>query len=273
MLNFRADAFFQAASGIKEMSAWIRADWTDDDPTFKRDEGIEQRDREFLVPRIRNLIAHLDLLEAEVTLLSAKDLADHMEKTDVKWEHVLSGLENIELTLLRELSLIRFISLSRTDKSYYEPKKPLFGQTFEDRFKSASFELDEAAKCLALGRSTACVFHLMRLMEIGITAIARCLSIPDPLRPAERNWGHILKAVSAGIDTKWPTAADRLSGDGALFEALYVSLDAVKNPWRNATMHVENKYTDDEAEHILMAVKGFMKKMASRMDEMGEPKA
>jgi hypothetical protein len=38
-------------------------------------------------------------------------------------------------------------------------------------------------------------------------------------------------------------------------------------------MHVESKYTDEEAEHILVAVKGFMKKLASRMDEEGNPKA
>lgn len=38
-------------------------------------------------------------------------------------------------------------------------------------------------------------------------------------------------------------------------------------------MHVENKYTADEAEHILMAVHGFMKKLASRMDEQGLPLA
>jgi hypothetical protein len=58
-----------------------------------------------------------------------------------------------------------------------------------------------------------------------------------------------------------------------VFEALYASLDAVKNPWRNATMHVENKYTDDEAEHIFVAVKGVMMKLASRCDENGDPKA
>lgn len=55
--------------------------------------------------------------------------------------------------------------------------------------------------------------------------------------------------------------------------AIYASLDAVKNPWRNDTMHPAAKYTDDEAEHIFVAVKGFMMKLASRCDESGDPKA
>jgi hypothetical protein len=38
-------------------------------------------------------------------------------------------------------------------------------------------------------------------------------------------------------------------------------------------MHVENKYTTEEAEHIFGAVKGFTMKLASRCDENGDPKA
>ena len=38
-------------------------------------------------------------------------------------------------------------------------------------------------------------------------------------------------------------------------------------------MHVENKYTDAEAEHLFVAVKGLMTKLASRMDEGGLPLA
>jgi len=36
-------------------------------------------------------------------------------------------------------------------------------------------------------------------------------------------------------------------------------------------MHAEKKYTDDEAEHIFVAVKGFMMKLACRCDEDGLP--
>ena len=44
-----------------------------------------------------------------------------------------------------------------------------------------------------------------------------------------------------GIAARWPTVADRAKGDGALFEELYASLDAVKSVWRDPTMHVEKK--------------------------------
>jgi hypothetical protein len=165
--------------------------------------------------------------------------------------------------------------LGSQENALFAPKEPLFGGDFAEKFKTnGAFELDEAAKCRALSRPTAAVFHLMRILELGINALAASLGIPDPIKPAERNWAIILKKIKEdGIEQKWPTAADRMAGDGLLFESLHASLDAVKNPWRNEAMHVSGKYTDDEAKHIFVAVEGFMKKLSARMDESGLPLA
>jgi hypothetical protein len=54
---------------------------------------------------------------------------------------------------------------------------------------------------------------------------------------------------------------------------MHLALDTVRIAWRNTTMHVENKYTEDESEHILVAVRSFMKKLSARMDESGLPLA
>jgi len=35
----------------------------------------------------------------------------------------------------------------------------------------------------------------------------------------------------------------------------------MQNPWRNATMHLDQKFTDEEARHIFEIVKGFMRKL------------
>ncbi len=43
------------------------------------------------------------------------------------------------------------------------------------------------------------------------------------------------------------------------------------NPYRNATMHLDQKYTNEEAGHIFEVVNGFMRKVALRMDEDGKP--
>ena len=81
----------------------------------------------------------------------------------------------------------------------------------------------------------------------------------------------MLGRIAGGMNAKWPTSADRMNGDGAIFEGLHASLDAIKNAWRNPTIHVENKYNEEEADHIFGVVMGFMRKLASRCDENGLP--
>lgn len=177
-------------------------------------------------------------------------------------------------TMEDECSLRKFMALSMREAEYAFPSKPLFGEEVDKKFPTAAFEIEEAGKCLGLSRPTAAVFHLMRVLEIGIAAVARCLGIDDPIKPSQRNWGAILRTIKEEMDkhsaAKLP--AQWAQPEKIFFEEVYASLDAVRNPWRNATMHVENKYTDEEAEHILIAVRAFMRKLSARMDEDGEPK-
>jgi hypothetical protein len=154
---------------------------------------------------------------------------------------------------------------------HYDPPAPAFGEGVRTKFSSAAFEITEAGKCLALRRDTAAVFHLMRVMEVGIRSVARCLSAPDPTKPAERNWGAILRAINTAITDRrgnW-----KYPDDAEFFEGVYVSLDKIRNLWRNATMHVEKQYTEEEAKDILEAVRAFMGKLACRLGEDGQPQA
>lgn len=188
------------------------------------------------------------------------------------WEGLRDHLDQIDRRLQDELTLATLLALEPKEKDWYEPAAPLFGKDFGIKFPSALFDLDEAAKCLGLGRATAAAFHLMRLTEIGLKAISTSLYAVLPSGGAARNWGEVLKAIKAAIDAK-TSGKTWSAGDREFFERCHASLDAIRVAWRNPTMHVENKYTADEAEHIFLCVKGFMKSLTSRMDENGEPKA
>lgn len=230
--------------------------------------------QKMILERCGDLEKSLIVLNANITQMAVEELKEQLRSPYLTFEHILTGFDDITKTLKRELSTSVVLALDNQERALFKPVLPLFGAEFEDKFQTQGlFELSECSKCLALDRPTAAVFHLMRIMEIGIRAIAECLGIPNPIKPTERNWGRILDKIKEAIGSKWPTSADRMSGEGAVFEALYASLDAAKNPWRNGTMHVESKYTDSEAENMMAVVKAFMMKLSSRMDENGEPKA
>jgi hypothetical protein len=276
MLTFNASSFYNATISLGALRRLIQEEGAreeGEDSPWKPGAIMDVAGASLGMSKVRELEGSLIALGARMTLISVDRFKNSLTDRDnrITNEQFSDYVEEIELRLRDELSFIRTLVIEEKHHSYFEPTHPHFGQDCQDKFLSASFEIDEAGKCLALGRPTASVFHLMRTMEIAILALSRCMAIPDPVKPVDRNWGKILESVWSGIEARWPTTVSRLSGDGALFESLHASLDAVKNPWRNATMHVENKYTDDEAEHIFVAVKGFMKKLASRCDEEGKP--
>jgi hypothetical protein len=177
----------------------------------------------------------------------------------------------LTLRIRDELSTMVFFAFEQDADRLFSPALPLFGAEVDAKFPSLAYDIAEAGKCMALERSTAAAFHAIRSLEAGITAMSRCLGIPDPTRGADRNWGALLNKVKAELERRWPTAASRFSGDGKTFEELYASLAALQNPYRNATMHLDQVYTSEDAKHILDIVGGLLRKIASRMDEEGNP--
>lgn len=111
----------------------------------------------------------------------------------------------------------------------------------------------------------------MRATESGIKALSKFLEIDDPTKAAEKNWGLILRAISGEVERRWPKKNRLPKSLGAEIEGIYANLDAIKNPWRNATMHVENVYAPHEAIHITRCTGMFLLQLMKHCDEEGRP--
>lgn len=177
-------------------------------------------------------------------------------------------LTQISGCLRKESSLKVAMILPAEKVELFESNEPLFGSNVAVKFPSITYEIEEAGKCLALNRYTASVFHCMRAMEKGLDAAFNSLGLIQGKNP---NWGSLLKDIKTEIDRRKSANAWKSSNDEIFFSEVYVSIDAVRNAWRNATMHIQNKYSEEEATNIFNAAKGFMQKLSSRMDEQGLP--
>jgi hypothetical protein len=225
---------------------------------------------------INNLIEMLESLEMPSSAASVRRVRTSYERQGTPG-HTEQQLETV-LTEFRhkvydEIKQPLFIALVGVERKLYEPSTPLFGDSVDTKFPSLRREISEAGKCLALGRATASAFHSVRVLEAGIRAISRCLGIPDPTKGADRSWHNMLKAIETESRKRWPTAADRFSGDGKTFEELHGAFSAVQNPYRNATAHLDCDYDEDQARHLLEMSKGLFQRIAARMDERGSPLA
>jgi hypothetical protein len=90
----------------------------------------------------------------------------------------LAGLiAEMRTRLIDELMGREFLYVRPEMVGYYD-QPMLFGKEVNDRFPLAIDDIEEAGKCLALFRGTACVLHTMRVMEAGLRVLGKSLNIP-----------------------------------------------------------------------------------------------
>lgn len=178
-------------------------------------------------------------------------------------DRIRQAFEDLHERFQDELDTQHFLFVPAHLAPYYMTKLP-FGEEVADRFSSAAIDIDEAGRCLALGRSTACVLHLMRVLEVGLTTLARAVSA-DADRPG---WEKIINnirgkindmnAASHGAD--WRRLKDAYSDAAA-------HLLVAKDAWRNHAMHKPVQYSEDRAKDIYASVRGFMQSIAAELRE------
>jgi hypothetical protein len=267
MLDLNARFFMGAVTELRHMIAII-------DMIDKKDSLIGQSDKDnLLLPHARRMIDALSSIGAKSALASAKRLIDSLEIPNgpITYSRAQYVLGDIESRFADHLDDIKLFVLSEDEsKLMHGADSLLASEGFSVAFPNASFELEEGAKCWALGRHTASVFHAMRVLEIGLNAFSKFLKIPDPVKVTDRSWGKILESIEAVLDERWPKNRRTASSVGAELETLYVTLDAVKNPWRNTTMHVEKTYAPHDAIHILRCTGVFMMELRKHCNELGD---
>ena len=226
-----------------------------------------------------NLLTHLRAISEDcsdvglpVSIMAANGLIDTLGRGEITSHRELAEpLRDVMKTMARELAVPRFFHISTAKIQYNEPN--LFDSKVDSladairsnvstSFPTASFDIAEAGKCLALGRNTACVFHLMRVVEIGLKALGRELEAPIE---GIDSWEDILRKLRDAL--KLRLFDKRPDPSKQYFDSLIGYLYAIKTAWRNPTMHIGAKYDEEEAAGIFNAVKIFMRTAAEKLND------
>jgi hypothetical protein len=148
-------------------------------------------------------------------------------------------------------------------------KKPLEKwETIIAAFPSVTFDIEEASKCLAFRRNTACVFHLMRVMGSGVTALGKTLNEPTLDSSHNLTWDNVLRRCAKESEKEFKDMSPVWQSDKQFFATATAKLYAVKDAWRNPNAHeVGQKYTDEEAEDIYRTIRSFMRQLATKLKE------
>jgi len=175
-------------------------------------------------------------------------------------EDLHAGYLQLTNSLMLELEDRKFYGPLRRLEPYYEQAK-LFGDEVFTNFPSANEDITEAGTCLALDRATACVMHLMRVVEAGLGVLAATLGIAR-----QNDWGRYLREIDQELAKRMKASGAR-SADEQFYAEVATTIDNMRRAWRNPTMHPDKTYTVDRAEEILQSVRSFMRHLATKLHE------
>jgi hypothetical protein len=169
-------------------------------------------------------------------------------------------VQALRLRIQDDLQHEFFFHLSQADVPLYRGAEP-FGELVSRKFPKAIEDIAEGAKCLALQRSTAAVFHLMRVMELALRALATKLKV-SAIDPEAESWNKITDHVNRAVNAL-PAKTAPEQARKAKFGAVLAHLNSVRIAWRNEVMHPKQSYTREEAHAIFAAVRAFMIDLAA----------
>ncbi len=217
-----------------------------------------------------------EVMEAFTNVRLSRVLREQMNRAGNRISQDDCGAIEIQ-TLLRELhgsfgtefTSSWFLRISEERRGYYEQRTPLFGPEVASVFPSATKDISAAGRCLALDEWTACVFHLMRILEIGLHDLGRQVGLPESALELE-NWKVVIDLIEKQIRSleqapKSPTKSATLQ----FYSEAANSFRYFKDAWRNHVSHSRANYNEREAITIYNSVLALMQTLAKHSTSKG----
>ncbi len=201
------------------------------------------------------------LPDMELVFSEIKRIEQEFEQEKVSVTRLSQHFEHLSNTICDNLQPQLFLHIEPRVADFYR-KSDLFGGDVGQKLPELHEDMQGAGNCLALGQPTACVFHLMRVMERSVQAFARSLKVK--VNTEVDTWFQILENVNKKIQGLANRTASQRKNKSNHAE-LYALLNNVRIAWRNEVMHPKASYTNDEANEIFLAVQSFVRHLAKIM--------
>lgn len=192
-----------------------------------------------------------------------KSKLHHPEAAKTKLSALILELRN---RISDEISRHLFMHIPMKQAEYHD-HAALFGQEIRNRFPKANKEITEAGNCYAAGNNTACVFHLMRAVELGVRPIVRQLRVNLP-RPAELcEWGQLVGGMEDALKKLPKRTSTAASARSEFYSHALAQFRNFKDAWRNHVAHTRTSYNEHQAMSIMVNTRHFFEHIATRLKE------
>ncbi len=174
-------------------------------------------------------------------------------------------LSELQKLIWSEMKSQLFLWVPLTRANSYIQKEPYFGNGVQERFPSASYDIEESGKCFACGRFTASVMHCMRILEHGLRALFSALK----LKFGEATWKRALERVEKRISVLDSQVKQKLAWKNKrqFYTESVAEFKHFKDAWRNYAAHGRQQYDEERAKKIIEHTRNFMQVLSIRLKE------
>jgi hypothetical protein len=202
----------------------------------------------------------------EMGLLHTTEFVEHFDgeakKHHLTYDEVREAVENVHRIYQSELGKRVFLYVPQDRAEFFE-KPDLFGPRVSSAFTSCVQEIQDAGNCYALEQDTACVMHLMRTLESGLTVLGGEFGV----NVAREQWHTIIKAIQIAVGQIGPNSGADWKERQEFYSTACQEFRYFKDAWRNHAMHVRKRYNGREAKRILDHTGDFMLTLSERLRE------
>jgi HEPN domain-containing protein len=257
MLSFNADLFVSVFAKLNRVSCsldeLIKA-WS---PGITVPDSLNESFALF-TEDLERVQEALNLMGLSLSAIGAERLIESLSSDNglSKFSHCQRLTNELSQRITDELKGKWAFMIRNDRRVFYYMSGTFCGEDVVKKLSDLKEDAEEAGNCFALGRYTACVFHLMRLMERVVRRLGKKLHVK--FNPERDTWQRILKRANDKINAL-PENLPQQIRRKARFQNLYLDLSAVKDAWRNPTMHPKATYSEEQARQIIDKVQTLVK--------------
>jgi hypothetical protein len=277
MIPFRAHKLYEALLSFERTDRFI-----DDVGNGREQEPVNVMFCKREIAELRAFSSRLNLIETHGRVQRFGGSLDLCEQGHKRFtaEEFFSEIAGIREAFAKELAQKQFAFIPTAKACYFE-RCAQFGRRVNKQFPTAAREIKEAGNCLAADLNTAAVFHLMRIVEYGLRALAKDLGVRIPKKPLElAGWDEIIVQIGKKVEIKLnppqpagggrpkPRNFKRKAEDREFYRGVIGQFYEFKDVFRNRVMHARGTYDALTAQSLFGRVRDFMRRLAVKLSEV-----
>ncbi len=254
MLDFAAAEFLAMCTTLTQLSA------------YQGKMVLVPGSRDALITTLNTLNEQASRLNMRFVMNQVSTIYAFLEAGGGKTSQLSEMLEQLSKRVHEELVERQFFTLS-TDKElffqWYWLADTAIGRP---ALQSIREEFHRAGRCFAFGENTACVFHLMRVVEWIVKQVAKSLGAHKVT-----SLHDAAEVISDQMQKKYQTKSDDWKSAEPFYAQILNDIQAFSRGFRNDTAHnLERVYDDREARHLIGVVENFAIHVIQHLN-LGQP--